>query len=207
MTDDLSHLDATAQAELVRTGEVSPRELVDAAIERDRARQPASSTPSSRPLFERARAAGAPATLPDGPFRGVPFAAQGPRRPLGRRPVPRGHGVPEGARLDGAGRHRARGAVPRRRARHRRQDQHARARHPAHHRAGGLRADPQPVGHHPLDRRVERRLGGGGGRRARADRPRQRRRRLDPHPGQRVRPGRAQADAGRGCRRARSSAT
>ena len=29
---DLSRLDATAQAELVRTGEVSPLELVDAAI-------------------------------------------------------------------------------------------------------------------------------------------------------------------------------
>ena len=29
---DLSHLDATAQAELVRTGDASPLELVDAAI-------------------------------------------------------------------------------------------------------------------------------------------------------------------------------
>ena len=32
MSDSLSLLDATAQAALVRTGEVSPRELVDAAI-------------------------------------------------------------------------------------------------------------------------------------------------------------------------------
>lgn len=34
MADDLTKMDATAQAELVRSGAVSPRELVDAAIER-----------------------------------------------------------------------------------------------------------------------------------------------------------------------------
>ena len=34
MADDLAKMDATAQAELVRSGAVSPRELVDAAIER-----------------------------------------------------------------------------------------------------------------------------------------------------------------------------
>ena len=34
MTDDLSRLDATAQAELVRSGAGQPAELVDAAIER-----------------------------------------------------------------------------------------------------------------------------------------------------------------------------
>ena len=34
MADDLAALDATAQAELVRRGAVSPRELVDAAIAR-----------------------------------------------------------------------------------------------------------------------------------------------------------------------------
>ena len=49
-----------------------------------------------------------------------------------------------------------------------------------------------------------RRLGSARGRRRRADRPRQRRRRLDPHPGQLLRPGRAQALArarhGRGVR-------
>ena len=34
MSEDLAPLDATAQAELVRNGEASPLELVDAAIER-----------------------------------------------------------------------------------------------------------------------------------------------------------------------------
>jgi amidase len=34
MTDEFATLDATAQAELVRTGQVTPLELVDAAINR-----------------------------------------------------------------------------------------------------------------------------------------------------------------------------
>ena len=34
MTDELAHLDATGQAELVRSGEASPEELVEAAIAR-----------------------------------------------------------------------------------------------------------------------------------------------------------------------------
>src|SRR5580765_8974718 len=68
---DLALLDATAQAELVRTRRASPRELVDAAIariERVNARVNAVITPR----FEKARR-DADAPLPDGPFRGVPF--------------------------------------------------------------------------------------------------------------------------------------
>jgi len=62
------HLDATAQAELVRTGEVSPRELVEAAIERVEALN-GDLNAVIHPLFEKALA-----TEPaDGPFRGVPF--------------------------------------------------------------------------------------------------------------------------------------
>ena len=43
--DDLLWLDATAQAELVRTGKVSARELVDAAIDAHRAHRTSASTP------------------------------------------------------------------------------------------------------------------------------------------------------------------
>ncbi len=39
-TRDLAPLDATAQADLVRRGEVSPKELVEAAIERIEAVDP-----------------------------------------------------------------------------------------------------------------------------------------------------------------------
>src|SRR5262245_34248281 len=69
--DDLARRDATALAHLVRTGKVSPGELLDAAvarIERDNPRLNAVVTP----MFDAARAAIA-AGLPAGPFTGVPF--------------------------------------------------------------------------------------------------------------------------------------
>ena len=71
MTDDLAWLDATAQADLVRRGEVSSQELVDAAIGRiDKVDSELNSVIHRR--FDRAtREAGG--ELPDGPFRGVPF--------------------------------------------------------------------------------------------------------------------------------------
>jgi amidase len=71
MHADLARLDATAHAELVRSGEASPVELVDAAIERIEALNPELNA-VIHPLFEEGRAAAAGA-LPDGPFRGVPF--------------------------------------------------------------------------------------------------------------------------------------
>ena len=70
--NDLSKLDATAQAELVRKKEVTPLELVDnaiAVIERVNPQINAVITP----LFEKARAQARDASLPDGPFRGVPL--------------------------------------------------------------------------------------------------------------------------------------
>ena len=72
MTDDFATLDATAQAQLVRTGEASPAELVDAAIERiERIDPELHAFTTTR--FDRARTEAA-GDLPDGPFRGVPFA-------------------------------------------------------------------------------------------------------------------------------------
>lgn len=54
MTDDFRWLDATAQAELVRRGDASPRELVDAAIARIDALNPALNAVIT-PLFDRTR--------------------------------------------------------------------------------------------------------------------------------------------------------
>jgi len=70
MTDVVA-LDATAQAELVAKGEVSPAELVAGAIERAEKVNPELNAICS-PLFEQATEAAA-GELPDGPFRGVPF--------------------------------------------------------------------------------------------------------------------------------------
>ena len=62
--------DALGLAELVRGGGASPRELLDAAIERIEARNPALNAVVNR-LYDQALAACD--SLPDGPFKGVPF--------------------------------------------------------------------------------------------------------------------------------------
>ena len=70
-TDELAFLDATAQAELVRRKEVTPLELVDAAIERvERVNPPLNAVVT--PIYDLARESAA-GGLPDGPFTGVPF--------------------------------------------------------------------------------------------------------------------------------------
>ncbi|MFN0146092.1 MAG: amidase family protein [Dehalococcoidia bacterium] len=69
--DPFETLDATAQAELVRRNEVT-LQLVEAAIARIEARNPADNAVII-PLFEDARRAAAAPGLSDGPFRGVPF--------------------------------------------------------------------------------------------------------------------------------------
>lgn len=72
MSGDLGALDATAQADLVRRGEATPRELVDAAIARIEKLNPRLNA-VIHARFEAARAEAASRELPDGPFRGVPF--------------------------------------------------------------------------------------------------------------------------------------
>jgi amidase len=71
VTDELARLDATAQADLVRTGEASPAELVEAAITRIEAANPELNA-VIHTLFEEGLEA-ARGELPDGPFKGVPF--------------------------------------------------------------------------------------------------------------------------------------
>jgi amidase len=72
MSDDLSTLDATGQAELVRTGQASPTELIESAIARIEKLNPELNA-VIHPLFDKAVAAAASPDLPDGPFRGVPM--------------------------------------------------------------------------------------------------------------------------------------
>jgi len=69
--DDLQWLDATAQADLVRAGEITPAELVEAAIRRIEILNPALNAVITT-TFDRARASAA-TTDPDAPFPGVPF--------------------------------------------------------------------------------------------------------------------------------------
>src|SRR5256885_8490428 len=67
---DMTWLDATAQADLVRRGEVSPKELVEAAIARIEAVNPQLDA-VIRTRFDEAREEAG--RVAGGPFRGVPF--------------------------------------------------------------------------------------------------------------------------------------
>jgi amidase len=71
MSDELARLDATAQAALVASDQISPAELVDAAIVRIERANPELNA-VIHPLFDKAREA-ARGELPAGPFRGVPM--------------------------------------------------------------------------------------------------------------------------------------
>lgn len=72
MPDDLSRLDAVAQAALVRDGSASPRELVLAAIARIEKVDPQVQC-LVHPRFEAALREAESPDLSDGPFRGVPI--------------------------------------------------------------------------------------------------------------------------------------
>jgi amidase len=71
LADDTRWLDATDQAALIASGDVSPRELLEAAIERIEALDPQLNAVVIR-WFDHARDI-ADGELPAGPFRGVPF--------------------------------------------------------------------------------------------------------------------------------------
>src|SRR5690606_2715804 len=72
MTGGLENLDGLGLAKLVRDGEITPAEVLEATIARIEVRNPALNAIVT-PMFEAAREAVA-AGLPDGPFRGVPYA-------------------------------------------------------------------------------------------------------------------------------------
>ena len=71
MNEDIAWLDATAQAALVSSGDVSSEELVEGAIGRIENLNPQLNA-VIHPLFDRARSAAA-SPLSEGPFRGVPI--------------------------------------------------------------------------------------------------------------------------------------
>lgn len=88
---DATWLDATAQAELVRSGEVSPKELVEAAIARIEALNPKLDA-VIRTRFDKAREE-AGADLPNGPFRGVPILLKDLDAHVAGEPTAHGLGV------------------------------------------------------------------------------------------------------------------
>jgi amidase len=72
MPDELARLDATEQADLIRRGEITALELVEAAVSRIERLNPDLNAVIT-PLYEQGRAQASSPNLPDGPFRGVPL--------------------------------------------------------------------------------------------------------------------------------------
>ncbi len=184
MTDtaaaELMFRPATELAGLVRSGELSAREIVETSLSRIDALEPDLQRVHRR--LPRGRAGG-----------GRRDRAR--RRPPARRGADRDQEQPAGRRealdllvvvlrrlprADGRG---AGHAPARCRRDHRRDDEPPRAGHRQHDGAAALRRVAQPVGSAADDRRLLRRLRGRRRRRHGADRPRQRRRRLDADPG------------------------
>jgi amidase len=115
LADQTRWMDALAQAELVVSGEVSPSELLEAAIERIDRIDPTLNAVVIR-WFDHARAL-AMGDLPDGPFRGVPFLLKDLYASFAGQPISNGNAAMKQARyLPDAdttlvGRHRAAGLV------------------------------------------------------------------------------------------------
>jgi amidase len=72
LAEETRWMDATEQAALVATGEVTPSELLQAAIERIEQANPSVNAVVIE-WFDHAHSRAADPELPDGPFRGVPF--------------------------------------------------------------------------------------------------------------------------------------
>ncbi|HEU5148933.1 MAG TPA: amidase family protein [Iamia sp.] len=90
LADETQWMDATDQAALVAAGEVTPVELLDAAIERIERIDPDVHALTFR-WFDDARAAAADPDLPAGPFRGVPFLLKDLHAHLAGRPLSNGN--------------------------------------------------------------------------------------------------------------------
>ena len=165
-----------ALAAAIRRGELSPREAVQAALDRIEREDGAFNsflTVRGEEALAEADALGAPS----GPLHGVPLGGEGRDRRRGHADDRRLEGARR-QRRDGR-RHRRRAAAPGGRDR-RRQAQHARVRLRRLDDERRVRPGAQPVGHRADLRRLERWERGGRRRGARPRRARNRHGRLDP---------------------------
>jgi hypothetical protein len=122
VSEDLARLDAAAQAELVRIGEVSPEQLTAGGDRARRADQPGAQRDHPPPLRAGPGGVARRAARRSVPWRAVPL--QGPRRRPRRAAAPHGDEGAQGGGLPAPGGYVPRRALPRGRSRHDRQDQH-----------------------------------------------------------------------------------
>ncbi|WP_255566391.1 amidase [Iamia sp. SCSIO 61187] len=90
LADETQWMDATAQAALVAEGEVTPGELLEAALERIERLDPQIHALTFR-WPDEARATAADPALPGGPFRGVPFLLKDLHAHMVGRPLSNGN--------------------------------------------------------------------------------------------------------------------
>ena len=157
LADQTAYLDATALADLVRRKEVTPTELVDAAIARIEQANPAVNAVVT-PMYDSARKAAARPHI-GGPFAGVPFLLKDLLATYG------GVRMTEGSRMLG-------GYVPQRDSELVRRYREAglivvarrtrRVRHRPDDRTHRVRQNPKSLGSYPIAGWFERRLGGSG---------------------------------------------
>ena len=195
LADETRWMDATEQAALVSKGEVTPSELLEAAIERIERSNPALNAVVIE-WFDHARSVAADPDLPDGPFRGVPFLLKDLYTNFAGQTVSNGNVALKAAgKIDAAdttlvARFKAAGLVIAGRTNSPGDGQ------PADHTAVGLGGDPQPVGAGAYAGWVEWRRRRRGGRRDGPVRQRLGRGREHPHPGVVLRARRTQAEPG-----------
>ena len=188
---DYVDCDALDLAELVRSGQVSPAELLDRGARPDGCRQSADQRRDPPDGGARARRNRRGPARRAVPRRAVPD--QGPDDGLRRRADALRLAAVQGFRAA-----RGRGtdaALPGGRPRDLRQDQHAGARRLQRHRARAVRPDPQSVEPRAHLERLERRVRRGRRGAHRAGGECQRWRRFDPHAGVELRAGRPEAES------------
>ena len=112
-------MDATDQATLVAKGEVTPSELLEAAIQRIEQSNPALNAVVIE-WFDHARSVAADPKLPAGPFRGVPFLLKDLYTSFAGQTLSNGNVALEERGQDRHRRHHAGGPVQSGRAGHRR---------------------------------------------------------------------------------------
>ena len=178
---------------MVRGGEVSARELVELYLERIERLDPELNAfrvvMAERALADAQQADGRRGAGDERPLLGVPIAVKDSEDVIGEVTTwgTAGNSTPAAQDSELVRRLKAAGAVVDR------QDELPRARDHGRHRGPRVRHHPQSVGHRAGRRRLERRQRRGRGRGHVRRRHGVGRHRLDPHPGGRLRIGRAQA--------------
>ena len=168
MTNELFEYDALGLADLIRKGEIEPKELLELTIERIEQLNPKLNAvihkmyDEARETAERWGAAIKAAEAGNAVFAGVPFLLKDLLAES--KGAPFHEGMPGSRRVCLCNRYRIGAATKSRGIDHRREDQYAGVRLSADNGTLDVRTDGQSLGPESDTRRVQRRIRSGGGR-------------------------------------------